>query len=358
MKRYRKPRKLLMPAVRAVRLNPVMVDRLDGLIHSLRAGPSRVPLRQPDHPDEYSPFFIVGAGRSGSTLMRRLLMEKYLVVIPPEMPHLGPLLRAFRRQRFGSWERAVCWYVEEFRRRSDVDVAREDHTGRAFDYNLWGTLDLDVAQLRKILSGLSDANRSLAGMVRATYLASAGDVHSPDQAWGDKTPYTTFHYTRVLRVWPRSRFLHLIRDGRDYVASYLEAQRSHEREFGLRDVAMRWRDAVQTCEKIAERVGDRLSLVRYEDLVDRPMEVTTSVGRFLDLPERKCPLKVTAEGLGDARMAHHSRIEEPVTARSVGRYADRLDPQQHREVLRLLTPLLRAVGYVDPGDGPGTGGAE
>lgn len=346
MTRYRGRPKLVMPAIRAVRLHPDAVDRLDGLAHSLRRGPSRVPLRRPDHPDEYTPFFIVGAGRSGSTLVRRLLMERYEVVIPPEMPHLGPLVRAFRRRRFASWEQAVGWYVFEFRRRSDVHVAREDHAGERFDYNLWETLDLDPDRLRGVLTRLPYESRSLAGMVRATYLMSTGQLAPEDPAWGDKTPYTTFHYTRVLRVWPRARFLHLLRDGRDYVASYLEAQHRHERQIGARDAALRWRDAVGTCQRIATLVGDRLQLVRYEDLVHRPREVIGSIGRFLELQERVSVRKVTAEGLGDARMSHHNRIEEPVTARSVGRYEDRLDARQRRITLRLLGPPLRAMGYL------------
>lgn len=341
-----------MPAIRAARLHPHAVDTLDELVHMLRTGPSRVPLRRPDHPDEYLPFFIVGAGRSGSTLMRRLLMERFRVVIPPEMPHLGRLLRAFRRQRFARWDQAVSWYVAEFRRRSDVPVAREDHTGEAFDYNLWDTLDLDFDGLRAMLMDLPDESQSIAGMVRATYLASAGHSPHADQAWGDKTPYTTFHYTRLLRVWPRARFIHLLRDGRDYVASYLDAQSRHEGKLSVRDVALRWRDAVEICQRIAARAGERFRVVRYEDLVRQPEDVVGSVGRFLELAGRESVVQVTAEDLGDARMSHHSRIEEPVTRRSVGRYADRLDPWQHRTTLRLLSPLLRVQGYLDETDSP------
>lgn len=348
MNRYRGPSSLLIPIVRAVRLHPHAVDRFDEVAAALRLGPSRVPLRRSDHPeDEYVPFFIVGAGRSGSTLLRRLLMEKYEVVIPPEMPHLGPLVRAFRRRRFAGWEPAVRWYLHEFRRRSDVAVAREDHAGVAFDYNLWDTLDLDVDVLHTRLIGLPEESRSLAGMVRVTYLTSAGYPPVPDRAWGDKTPYTTFHYTRILRLWPGTRFVHLVRDGRDYVASYLEAQRRHGRQLAVRDVAMRWRDAEVICQQIAGRVGRRLRSVRYEDLVRSPEKVVGSLGRFLDLPERASDVRLTAERLGDARMSHHSRIEEPVTARSVGRFEDRLDSQQRRTTLNLLRPMLEARGYLD-----------
>lgn len=335
-----------MPVIRAVRMNPTVVDRLDGLLGAMHAGASRIPMRRTDSPREYVPFFLIGAGRSGSTLARRLLMESHDVVVPPEMPHVGPLMRAFRRRRFTEWVQAVDWYLDDFRRRADVNIAREDHAGRAFDYNLWRTLDLDADVLRRSLLELPTEERSLGGMIRATYLASAGHPPGADRAWGDKTPYMTFHYTRILRAWPDARFVHLLRDGRDYVASYLEAQESHERQHHVRDVALRWRDAVVTCQRIAERVGDRFRIVRYEELVTEPEAVVASLGKFLRLPPRESPVAMSAEGLGDARMAHHRRIEEPVTARSVGKYEERLDEGQRAEALRLLGPTLASYGYL------------
>lgn len=338
-----------MPLVRLVRLNPEVVDGLDELVHRLRVGPSNVPLCAPDDRKQASPFFIIGAGRSGSTLLRRLLMERYEVIIPPEMPHLGPLIRAFRRSRFADWDEAVEWYLEEFRRRADVDVERRNHEGVVFDYNLWETLDLDIERLSETLRNLPASSRSLAGLLTATYLASGGCFDEPSRAWGDKTPYSTFHYTRILRVWPRARFVHLIRDGRDYAASYLEVQRDHERRLSVRQVALRWRDAVEVSGRVASRVGDRLRTVRYEDLVEAPDIVVDRLARFLELRKRATPVRLTAEGLGDARMAHHRRIENPVSNASVGRYMDRLDSRQRMEVERLLGPLLRAHGYTSEG---------
>src|ERR1700694_1325061 len=53
-------------------------------------------------PERYRPFFIVGSGRCGSTLLRAMLEAHPALHIPPERA-LGPMVRDYRRYSRLPW---------------------------------------------------------------------------------------------------------------------------------------------------------------------------------------------------------------------------------------------------------------
>src|SRR6478735_6678781 len=62
-----------------------------------------------------NPFFILSAGRSGSTLLRKLLLTNVPVNIPPESDDLIPkLIKFYLRYNHKSWEYIVNGCIEIF----------------------------------------------------------------------------------------------------------------------------------------------------------------------------------------------------------------------------------------------------
>lgn len=49
--------------------------------------------------EDYKPFFIIGSGRSGNTLLRRILTKKNGIVIPPETYVLGKVIRLHKAHK-------------------------------------------------------------------------------------------------------------------------------------------------------------------------------------------------------------------------------------------------------------------
>src|SRR2546430_1135755 len=142
------------------------------------------------------PLFVVGCGRSGSTLLRLMLDAHPQLAVPPESHFIPQLWRDHGGARpvdpdvivralvatphFRHWkipEDAVRRRVEELERPSFADVV-----GAAFE-----------------------ANADVYGKTR----------------WGDKTPIYVRSIPLLARLWPEARFAHLIRDGRDVALSYL-----------------------------------------------------------------------------------------------------------------------------------------
>src|SRR5688500_9735911 len=106
--------------------------------------------------------FIVGVGRSGTTLMRMMLDAHPELAIPPETPIAPELIGQCRGWR-ASPDRALRAITESRR---------------------WGDFDLDTDELLRRFRALDPLDP--AGVLRAFYGLYAETQRKP--RWGDKTP--------------------------------------------------------------------------------------------------------------------------------------------------------------------------
>ncbi len=189
------------------------------------------------------PFFIVGSGRSGSTLLRMMLAAHSRIAIPPETWFMLPLLKRFSVDRPLSAE--------------EMDQAIGLMTG----HYRWPDMKLSVTELRRRVAGLRETHLSgLVGVVYGAQLEVAGKVR-----WGDKTPPYIQILPKLAALFPGSKFIYLVRDGRDVSKSFQSLGM-----YGpwLHDNTVEWRDASYWARKwMNSGYADRILQVRYEDLV-------------------------------------------------------------------------------------------
>ena len=175
----------------------------------------------------------------------------------------------------------------------------------------------------------------------------------PDAPWGWKLCETAFVVPVVAALWPRARFVHLIRDGRDVAFSdHTGPTDAFWRKvfFGRDDVtswrgmkldgptyrrrphlfnAQHWASSVGTGRRYGMPLAGRYLEVRYEDLCLRFDETCGRLEQFLGLgldPETRDAVRSTIRGA------------------SVGKFRSR-DPGQVREVLEIIGPLQAELGY-------------
>jgi hypothetical protein len=184
-------------------------------------------------------FFLIGAERSGTTLLR-LMLDHH-----PEISCGGEFNYATAHLSEDGSEPPPKQFAEALRlQRQFCD------SGLTFDP------ELDYAQqVRSFLRQLCGEN-----------VAIGATVH--------------FQYRALMRWWPQARFVHLVRDPRDVASSVIQMGWSGN----LWTASKRWLDAEKAVEEFrAQEPGARIHELRFEDLVSDPVEKLSALCSFLDL---------------------------------------------------------------------------
>jgi len=207
------------------------------------------------------PFpFFVGRGRSGTTLVRAIFDSNSQMAVPNESWFVASM--ALNRKRYevaGGFE-VQTYLTDLFDRRGFLS---------------WG-LDLNQFRVHMVSADPS----SLADAIRATYAYYAASKGK--HRFGDKTPVYVLAIAPIASLLPESKFVHVVRDGRDSALSYKEVP------WGPRTIdeaAFRWRRAVKKAREAAGEIGrERYLELRYEDLVSDPTSVVKTVCGFIEVP--------------------------------------------------------------------------
>src|SRR6185436_5576495 len=190
-----------------------------------------------------TPFFVLGAARSGTTMLRLMLNRHSRLAIPFESHFLQPILA----------ELPIHRPLETHEAARMADIVTNERNFR--------TWHLDAAQVREDL--IARAPAPLADLVDALYRMEIARSGKP--RWGDKTPYYYTCWRQVLGLFPTSRLIHIIRDGRD-VSISLEQVGWHGATSS--DRARYWLERVEMAQDAERELGpERNLIIRYEDLV-------------------------------------------------------------------------------------------
>lgn len=143
------------------------------------------------------------------------------------------------------------------------------------------------------------------------------------------------HFDRLLRVWPRARLIHMLRDGRDVARSCIAMGWAGNAWTG----AGRWLDAEQLWERIVGTLEPGQFVdVRYEDLVERPRETLTRICRLLELSFHPAMLEYARDTTYDA--------PDPSLAQA---WRSKAAPEEVRLAEARLGTLLSRRGYPPSG---------
>lgn len=208
--------------------------------------------------------FVGGSGRCGTTLICQLLDVHPEVASIFEVHTLITFLQCLREERLPDAE-VEGLYLE------DVDHG----LSLASEYN-WRFRREEVLHvwLEKVKAAL-ESGEPLQTVIRrwSDYLHRLQMVRDGSTRIIHKTPALAAYLPEIWRLWPSGRFLHMIRDPRDVIASYL---------------AQDWgpTNTTEGIEWYCERVGlaiahgrgdERYLEVKMEDLVENPGDVLDRV---------------------------------------------------------------------------------
>lgn len=101
------------------------------------------------------------------------------------------------------------------------------------------------------------------------------------QRWAEKTPQYTPHLEYILRLFPDSQIIHIIRDGRDVMVSHLQRWGYRAALRGMKQ----WRQYIEITRAVGKQLpAEQYYELRYESLVQAPEQTLRKLMGYLQEP--------------------------------------------------------------------------
>ena len=271
--------------------------------------------------NQKEPVIILGHARSGTSILGDLLRKYLRISFGPESQFLIRFYKLLPRYGDLTQEKNLSRLLH--------DVLQE----RCFQrwQNKFG-YSLDEAE---IFSRIQEPGYK--GIVYAVfhYLAQCGGM----QRWGDKTPMYNLHLDIIQELFPDSRYIHMVRDGRDVALSVFQTN------FGSRNVynvAGNWNRHLQKVHEFRETLpGDQFLEMRYEELMQDPARQLTRLIPFLDVHD---PDQAVQQYIQD-------NIEHDLKKNNFDKWKTRMSGQDIFLFETIARDWLRAYDYELKNDG-------
>ena len=279
--------------------------------------------------------FIVGAERSGTTLLRLMLDAHPDLAVPPETHFIARVAEACQ----------------------DASDPRQAFLETVTSHRRWGDFRIQGDLLAQRISTIEPFDLSAA--LRAFYELYAERLGKP--RWGDKTPNYVHRMTLIQGLLPEAHFIHIIRDGRDVALS------TRNLWFGpdsVEEAAKLWRSLIEEARR-QSRVLPHYLEVHYEDLVSDTESALRKICDFVDLPwdtsmlayhrtaeERMSEIyrdMMTPKGKrvvrGEMRRSLHTLTGSPPQRDRIGRWRQEMTAADRKRFEVVAGQTLRELGY-------------
>jgi protein-tyrosine sulfotransferase len=267
--------------------------------------------------------FILGHGRSGTTLLQSILNGHPNISAPPEYDFIIYLYPLFRKIKH--WEKADILAF--------IDALFSDPY-----FSIW-LINREVLTEKLLpVAGHVDFPALCKILIRLT------KEHKEDiKMLLDKNPINTIFTGKLMELFPDAKFIHMIRDPRDSVDGHIKRLKSKNPFF----LSRRWNRYNAILENFKQKYPDKFFTIKYENMV-RDMDGTLiSLSSFFGislsnlkkddlLPEgfqstdkneffQKLPPDVRTEVFNKIKSAHNN-LSAPVNTGNIEKWKKEMSP--------------------------------
>jgi Sulfotransferase family len=232
-----------------------------------------------------SPIFVVGASRSGTAMMRSILMQDPQVSLAGETHYFDDLRPRYIGQR-----------VSEMSQEDRDKAADYFRAISVRPYGMHGNPEESWFSRDELLADAAAIGDDIDSIFEAYCKKFAG--RDKATIWGEKTPRHVFRIDDILALYPQARVICMVRDPRAVVASYrdwrtgetdLDTGRQLDKErvrasYNIVLASLMWRAAANASLLARKTHGDeRVRIVRYETVINQAEETVRDVVQWLGL---------------------------------------------------------------------------
>lgn len=275
-----------------------------------------------------APIFVVGAARSGTTLLQAMIDGHPDIALVGELHFFDQIMRlretipepfdaaAIDRLRQGIRKCHAIQFVPDVERALDLALPR-----------------------------LAAAPAPTYALLLGYLLEAFGQLNGAKRV-GEKTPTNVRYLWEIVDLFPDARIIHILRDPRDSISSRMRYPFSSS---SVIFNTLLWKiEMIYALDFAADprTHADRYMEIHYEDLVADPAAVMTRIARFIGV------------AFDDSMLVGHQRVDQiikdepwklgigqPINRQSVGAWRQRLTPAQVGLLERVAGDYLTRTGY-------------
>jgi hypothetical protein len=283
----------------------------------------------------HTPVFIVGSPRSGTTLMAGILGQHPEFFSPGETHYFEEIWPG-RAEASGNI------------RRTELEAAASRLYKSLGEHRFVESQEMieSAFKLEELLFRMKTISYDYSGLYTA-FIQLLTESFGVERIVDD-TPRHVFHLHTIRDIFPQVKVIGMIRDPRDFLASYKGYWRvTGPSETGrIRSLyhpvvtSLYWRSSTNTLLNHAHNCcKDLIHIVRYEDLVTNPRDIVSEVCTFLGYEFSSSMLII------DSSNSTFDRNGTGIYSSSIGRWRHALEPHEIWIVQRINHDRLSELGY-------------
>lgn len=220
--------------------------------------------------DKISLNFIIGIGRSGTTILSKLLNKYVDVQCLPEANFFVFFLQKYKNKKhFTSQEINVIF--------EEIDIYSLSHPLLG-----WKFESLEAKKnIEKLLNSSKNISYNKLCILIFTHFKVDGLNKEKATLLLDKNPSYTIFVNEIAQALPNSKFVYIVRD---YRANILSRKQSiYLKSPNIAYNATRWKLYNQIAYNFYKKNTDKVLIVKYENLVSEPEQEMQKIVNFLNI---------------------------------------------------------------------------
>lgn len=291
--------------------------------------------------DQIQMNYIIGPGRSGTTLLMMLLNASKHCIATPEIKHT---LYFYDRYKNMTRSNKVMYelYLEYF------NLFKKSSTNPLYA--------IDLEKIIKVFEAELDQN--YAQLTKRLHLALHKKEPANLSCIVDKNNLYTFHVEKLIQLYPNATFRVLIRDYRAFVASNLESQHKFKENKSIAFYAYVWKAYADKIESLNSKYPSKIFITTYENMVENPKEIVPEIFNSFGIDydasvfdyhleiEEKVNLYNQSENPDPRISKKISDLSKPITNSRITSWKEKLNPSSIKKIEAICGTQGEIFGYL------------